>query len=368
MRVKGTPAILRRGPGARRVGSDPGRCAYFPALDEVDALGLEALGRIDGAQGALQGPKGGARPFLPARVRARLLAAGLLDAPLPAVSIRLLNPGVLALRIVEACASRFRILLEVEDRPTPRTLSEELGEEWLGAPLGAALANRFSRIGAPVSRARVPVPDLVLVSAERGHDPQDTRDLIVEDAPHLLLTRTEGGYEVGPAVVPGLSACAGCVAIAREEQDPFWSADILAAPRIEGLFPAGQRRSCGLPRLALETATLLGIDALGACLEAARPAPLDGRDTVRPLVGGFPGISWFDVHRSRSGRILRVGADGMMSVETIAPRAECGCGAAGDLNCPGAGSPTDEERLEGARSGAGGAAREEADPPAGPLP
>ncbi len=253
-------------------------------------------------------------------MRTRLLAAGLLAAPLPRLGIRLVQPSVLALRIVEACASHFEICLEIAGQTTSKPLAEELGDEWLAAPLSSALARRFGRIGAPVLLEKVPIPDCVLVNAERGHEPEETRTLLIEDIPHLLLTRLEEGYEVGPLVLPGYSACAGCVSIEREEKDPFWSADLLCAPRIEEPMPTAASRSPRMPRHALEVATLLGLDAL------APIAHQHGRATRV-----FPEISWLDPYESRAGTIVRVFNDGSKSVEYVWPRPECGCGAAGDL-------------------------------------
>lgn len=313
MRLSTTPTVLRRGPGARQIGTDPGCSLGFTGLEELDALGLDELGRKSAGRGH-------ELPFLPGRVRTRLLAAGLLAAPLPRLGIRLVQPSVLALRIVEACASQFRISLEIAGQTTSKTLAEELGDEWLGAPLSSALARRFGRIGAPVLLEQVPVPDCVLVNAQRGHEPEETRTLLIEDIPHLLLTRLEGGYEVGPLVIPGYSACAGCVSIEREEKDPFWSADLLCAPRIEEPMPTAASRSPRMPRHALEVATLLGLDAL------AEIAHQHGRATRV-----FPEISWLDPHESRAGTIVRVFNDGSKSVDYVWPRPECGCGAAGDL-------------------------------------
>lgn len=313
MRLSTTPTVLRRGPGARQIGTDPSHSLGFTGLEELDALGLDELGRKNA------GPAH-ELPFLPGRVRTRLLAAGLLEAPLPRVGIRLVRPGVLALRIVEACSSYLRISLQIAQETTSKLLAEELGDEWLGAPLSSALARRFGRIGAPVLLEKVPLPDCVLVNAERGHDPEDTRTLLIEDIPHLLLTRIEGGYEVGPLVLPGYSACAGCVSIEREEKDPFWSADLLSAPRIEEPMPTAGSHSSTIPRRALDMATLLGLDALAAI----------GKERGRPK-RVFSEISWLDPHESRAGTIVRVFNDGSKSVEHVWPRPECGCGAAGDL-------------------------------------
>ena len=313
MRLSTTPTVLRRGPGARQIGTDPGRSLGFTGLEELDALGLDELGRRSEGRGH-------ELPFLPGRVRTRLLAAGLLAAPLPRLRIRLVQPSVLTLRIVEACAAHFEICLEIAGQTTSKPLAEELGDEWLAAPLSSALARRFGRIGAPVLLEKVPIPDCVLVNAERGHEPEETRTLLIEDIPHLLLTRLEEGYEVGPLVLPGYSACAGCVSIEREEKDPFWSAALLCAPRIEEPMPTAASRSPRMPRHALEVATLLGLDAL---------APIAHQHRRATRV--FPEISWLDPYDSRAGTIVRVFNDGSKSVEYVWPRPECGCGAAGDL-------------------------------------
>ena len=41
------------------------------------------------------------------------------------------------------------------------------------------------------------------------------------DTPHLLITRGEHSYEIGPFVIPGSTPCFHCIEHARAEQDPY---------------------------------------------------------------------------------------------------------------------------------------------------
>lgn len=59
-----------------------------------------------------------------------------------------------------------------------------------------------------------------LVAGDVAPDPATITDLVRRAEPHLLLVRDASGVTVGPFVVPGHTACAGCLEAARADRDP----------------------------------------------------------------------------------------------------------------------------------------------------
>ena len=66
--------------------------------------------------------------------------------------------------------------------------------------------------------ADVPAVWLVLAEGEPARDGLD--DLVRDDVPHLVVAAREGRLEIGPFVVPGLTACLRCVDAHRAQGDP----------------------------------------------------------------------------------------------------------------------------------------------------
>lgn len=75
----------------------------------------------------------------------------------------------------------------------------------------------------PVGRAHPTAVAVVLV-AHRIVAPAATAALMADDIPHVPVALTGTGADVGPFVVPGLTACLSCVAAHRQENDPAWPA------------------------------------------------------------------------------------------------------------------------------------------------
>ena len=136
-------------------------------------------------------------------------------------------------------------------------------------------------------------------------DPARTEALTAVDTPHLLVTRGETGYEVGPLVLPGATPCHHCVESARIADDPF---------RLTHL-----RHGCGQPLGVLTASAHLAAGLLIARL-------------VRALcTGAFDFADLPAIHV--------VGPDGGTSVrERARPDPSCACGI-GTARPPGQ-SPT----------------------------
>lgn len=168
--------VVRRDPRHWQVGIDPPRRVVLPDEPEVRRT-LAALVR-----GTPLPADGSASATLAALVEAGLLAGG---APGPAGS-----PDAPPARVSASISA-------------PPALADELG-----ALLRAA--------GIAVT------PDgPVRVIVAHGALRRDTVDPLVRHGEcHLLATVTPWGWELGPFVVPGVTACLRCVDAARAERDP----------------------------------------------------------------------------------------------------------------------------------------------------
>ncbi|WP_420000518.1 ThiF family adenylyltransferase [Streptomyces boninensis] len=131
-------------------------------------------------------------------------------------------------------------------------------------------------------------------------DPGAVEQLMAAGVPHVYAGVLEGTGVVGPLVLPGESACSGCMAAERCEREPEW-------PRMVAQWRSGGRRE-GVAACDIALATMV------AGLAAAHALTfLDGR--LPPIAGArlecaLPALSW----------------------ETCrpAPHPRCGCGAAAE--------------------------------------
>lgn len=78
-------------------------------------------------------------------------------------------------------------------------------------------------------------------------DPAAVEGLIASGTPHLYAGVIEGTAVVGPLVLPGASACAGCLFQQRADRDPTW-------PRMLAQWRSGPARQVPACDLALSTA------------------------------------------------------------------------------------------------------------------
>ncbi|WP_329063727.1 ThiF family adenylyltransferase [Streptomyces sp. NBC_01429] len=151
-----------------------------------------------------------------------------------------------------------------------------------------------------------PEPGLALVIvaprdglAAYAPDPRAAEPWIATGTPHLYAGVIEATGLVGPLVLPGGTACAGCVARTRAERDPGW-------PRMRAQWASG-RRATPVPACDLGLATAVaGLAAAHALsfLDGELPASTGTRWEVSP-----PLLEWHPEH--------------------IAPHPDCRCGAAG---------------------------------------
>ncbi|WBB63246.1 ThiF family adenylyltransferase [Streptomyces sp. WMMC500] len=129
-------------------------------------------------------------------------------------------------------------------------------------------------------------------------DPEIALRYRAAGVPHVYAGVLEGTGVVGPLVLPGGSACAGCLAAARAEREPEW-------PRMLAQWRAGGDRE-GVAACDVALATMV------AGLTAAHALTfLDGRLPVctgARLEFALPGLAW--------------------ELTELDPHPRCGCGAA----------------------------------------
>ncbi|MEU5998578.1 ThiF family adenylyltransferase [Streptomyces sp. NPDC047197] len=112
-------------------------------------------------------------------------------------------------------------------------------------------------------------------------DPLAAEPLVSAGTPHLYAGVIEGTGVVGPLVLPGATACAGCLALDRADRDPTW-------PRMLAQWRSGRARHVTACDLALST-TVAGLTAAHALafLDGAAPASAGVR-----WEASVPGFDW----------------------------------------------------------------------------
>lgn len=169
---------------------------------------------------------------------------------------------------------------------------------------GRRVVHEAAPLPGPRSRAGRPDPPLALtVCAPRdgvavwSPDPAEARELAASGTPHLYAGVAEATGVVGPLVLPGRSACAGCLDLDRAERDAAW-------PRMLAQWRSGRR--AGVPSCDMALATVVAGLTVSWAL-----AFLDGGSTAgagHRLELALPGPGW--------------------SSRPVEPHPRCPCGAA----------------------------------------
>ncbi len=189
-----------------------------------------------------------------------------------------------------------------------------------GPPRSASAWRRRSRarLGPPGPRPVVSGLSLVIVAPRDGTtayapDPVAAEPWLRSGTPHLYAGVAEATGVVGPLVLPGGSACAGCMALGREERDPGWLRMLAQWRSGRG----GPVPACDIG-LATAVAGLAAAHAL-SFLDGELPATTGVRwETSMPL------LDWRQ--------------------ERMEPHRDCSCGAGGQTEgecASGAGKPQD---------------------------
>lgn len=184
--------MVRRGPGAVQVGTDPKHAVVIDSLPEalVDEL-LTLDGRHTLTELGERLRSRGEDPTQLGEVLAALDDAGLLDTGSPAAgsTVAVLGSGHLALSITSLLAQS-----------------------------NVRLAHSA---------------DLVVLADTLVPDPTVVNGLMASRTPHLAVRVREGVCIVGPLVLPGRTSCLNCADLHRTDQDPAWpliAAQLVARP------------------------------------------------------------------------------------------------------------------------------------------
>ncbi|WP_328494089.1 TOMM precursor leader peptide-binding protein [Streptomyces sp. NBC_00414] len=290
---------------------DEGRRMGLPD-GHVDGLveRLSRAGLLDDATGG--GPAADALRGKPAVLdRLRPDAASLsLVAPEPGEAMRRLAARG-ALRVQVRGAGRVGVVLAaaLAGAGVGRVQVQDGGcvEPWDVAPGGlpvesigerrdeaARRAVRGAAPGRPPRRGGVrsapeeddPGLSLVIIAPRDGlavhaPDPAVFEPLIDSGTPHLFAGVVEGTGVVGPLVLPGETACAGCLDLGRTDRDPAW-------PRLLAQWRSGQTRQVPACDLTL-AATVAGLAAGHALafMDGEQPSSAGARWEV-----SVPGFDW----------------------------------------------------------------------------
>jgi len=146
-------------------------------------------------------------------------------------------------------------------------------------PRAAGAGPRSRRISPRRANSR-PRPDLAVLTD--GYPAELPGELVASGVLHLAASAREAIGVVGPLVVPGQSACLGCVELARSDRDPAWPF-ILA----QAAGQAAQPVAC-----AATLATAVAAQAVSqvlSCLDLAQPAVAVTNATLELVA---PGWQW----------------------------------------------------------------------------
>ena len=187
--------------------------------------------------------------------------------------------------------------------PRPVSPADPYPAAFRGLPRAEAFARAIADTGAEVRWiSRESPADIEVLSSHGAADLVAARELLARDAMHLPIVSDEDGLTVGPVVVPGVTACVGCLAHARADRDAAW-------PRI-ALQLGGAARNCAA-HLPPECSSLAGALAAREVLATLRA---DGR-----------------THEARAVGQWRVTALAEASWSPAPPHRACGCGAAREV-------------------------------------
>jgi bacteriocin biosynthesis cyclodehydratase domain-containing protein len=285
-------SLLRRGPSSRQLGLDPRTALVVDdlppplarLLDElvapVERDGLVARAVSRGASRAvaddLLGQLVDARALVDAagtdrveRLRAGAVATVVGDGPLATgTALGLALAGVGTVRL-EAGAGR---LVREGD------LGTGLLDADRGRPRAEAIVDAVRRVapgacvGEPAGRS---APDVCVLADAAAPDPARVAALHRDTIAHLPVRLRDGTGVVGPLVLPGRSACLGCVELHRRTRDPGWP--VVAAQLVD-------RSGEGDAATAAATAALAVAQVLAA-LDGAAGGAGEGGTADPPVLG-----------------------------------------------------------------------------------
>ncbi len=287
--------MLRLGPGSRLFGLHPGASV---AVDDLPEALAEMLDELDGAversalvQRAVRrgADAGAAEALLAELVHAGVLVdAGDLDRRAgrrAASTVVVAGDGPLAVGIVLGLARSG--VGTVHTHTSGTVLAADIGTGYVDADRGrdrlAATAGALRALCPGRSTTAPPlrvVPDLVVLADALAPDPVQVAQLHTAATAHLPAALRDGVGVVGPLVLPGRTACLGCLELHRCARDP-------SRPTVAAQL-AGRRGSadpaCVSATVALATAqAVAALD--GTTTGGGVPPTLDATLEIDPTAG-----------------------------------------------------------------------------------
>ena len=215
MNLAHNTAVLWRGPGSVQVGGDRARHVLLDNLHASDQLWLSHQAHPARERDEVQ-----ASPELLAALEEAHLTDG--RKALPHLALGIVGAVPATLLALHSLVDTLSLSLSIE---THSLVDEDwdrvFGGHYTGTPRHRAV-RRTLRDLIPLPRLYAQcAPELSIVSADRVVDPGIPFELTAHDTPHLIVTRGEHSYEVGPFVIPGVTPCYQCSQLAHAAQDPF---------------------------------------------------------------------------------------------------------------------------------------------------
>lgn len=215
MNLAHNTAVLWRGPGSVQVGGDRARHVLLDNLHASDQLWLSHQ-----AHPAREHDEVQASPELLAALEEARLTDG--REALPHLALGIVGAVPATLLALHSLVDTLSLSLSIE---THSLVDEDwdrvFGGHYTGTHRHRAV-RRTLRDLIPLPRLYAQcAPELSIVSADRVVDPGIPFELTAHDTPHLIVTRGEHSYEVGPFVIPGATPCYQCSQLAHAAQDPF---------------------------------------------------------------------------------------------------------------------------------------------------
>ncbi len=212
-----------------------------------------------------------------------LEAAGLVAPPddaLARLHVRVVGLDSVGARVARLLAEGGVAALDLQDRASVDAHVENAySNEAAGLVRQTALRAQIIKQHPEVRVGAITEPDLVVVCGKRAWDHGTMGRLLSQDRTHLPVTQDNQSVTVGPLVAPGVTACALCVDLHKQDAQPLWAKAAFAM--------AAAPRASAPDYLAMAAAGLTV-----AMVEAvASGQPLEG--DVEPLgrIGG-PSQSW----------------------------------------------------------------------------
>ncbi len=175
-----------------------------------------------------------------------------------------------------------------------------IGEADVGLPRGEAASRR----AAPGARARSPrAVELVVLAEPAPSGLLRSAELVRAGQAHLVLSMRDTVGVVGPLVLPGRSACAECLDLARASRDPGWPAVLAQLLHRSQPWSASGVETILATLVAAHAAlhVLAYLDLGAAAVATAEPSAVDATWEVSLPFGVLRRRSWLPHPLCRCG-------------------------------------------------------------------